>query len=100
MKVRMLVAGTLAIAGILAVPATAMAGEITGNPTDPKPTGMRDHAASECGFSGQEDDPTSPLRTQTPHEVYLGPGPGVVNPPPGTPGYACNPVGGRQGPKS
>jgi hypothetical protein len=32
------------------------------------------------------------LRTQTPHEVWLGPIPDlVVNPAPGTPGTACNP---------
>ena len=29
--------------------------------------------------------------TQTPHEVWLGPDVGVVNPPPGTPGTACRP---------
>jgi hypothetical protein len=75
---------------------SAFAGEVTGNG---KETGMRDHANSECGFSGQEDETAdgSPLRTQTPHEVWLNPEffpvpPGglVVNPAPGTPGEACN----------
>ena len=79
-------------AGMLLVPTGAYAGEITGNGKD---TGMREHAKSACGFSGLEDDEGSPLRTQTPHAVWLGPqGPppdGVAYPPPGTPGKECNP---------
>jgi hypothetical protein len=75
---------------------SAFAGEVTGNG---KGTGMAEHANSECGFSGREDENAagSPLRTQTPHEVWLNPAffpvpPGglVVNPDPGTPGQACN----------
>jgi hypothetical protein len=72
----------------------AFAGEVTGNGKD---TAMEDHANSICGFSGREDDSRSPLRTQTPHEVWLNPEEfpvpptGVVaNPAPGTPGQACN----------
>jgi hypothetical protein len=77
---------TVALAGVGA--SGALAGEVTGNGNE---TGMRGHANSECGFSGREDEAGSPLRTQTPHEVWLAPpGPGVVNPPPGTPGEACN----------
>ena len=40
------------------------------------------HGKSPCAFSGQEDLDASPLRTQTPHEVWLGPAIGVVNPAP------------------
>jgi hypothetical protein len=72
----------------------AFAGEVTGNGDA---TGMRGHANSICGFSGREDDSRSPLRTQTPHEVWLNPEEfpvppqGVVaNPAPGTPGQECN----------
>lgn len=71
----------------------AFAGEVGGNG---QYTPIHSHiAASECSFSGQEDIPESPLRTQTPHEVWLGPEVGVVNPPPGTPGTACQPGGGE-----
>lgn len=73
----------------------AFAGEITGN--GEKFTPVHFHiAASLCSFSGQEDVATSPLRTQTPHEVYLGPDIGVVNPPPGSPAHGspenCKPA--------
>lgn len=88
MRTKFFVGLSIATLGILANPAVASAGEITGNG---KPTGMRDHARSECGFSGLEDVEGSPLRTQTPHEVWVG---SVLNPPPGTPGVACNPNGG------
>lgn len=71
------------------VPAPSFAGEVTGNGD---PTGMRGHARSECGFSGREDAPGSPLKTQTPHAVWLGPQVGIVKPAPGTPGTACNPT--------
>lgn len=67
----------------------ASAGEVTGNGD---PTGMKGHAKSECGFSGLEDIAESPLRTQTPHEVWFNAVVGVINPPPGTPGTACNPA--------
>ncbi len=95
-KRRLLVAAlcTLAFAALGA--GQAMAGEVTGKG---KPTAMSANANSECGFSGREDENAagSPLRTQTPHEVWLNPEffpvpPGglVVNPAPGTPGQACN----------
>lgn len=74
----------LAVAGIGST--SALAGEVTGNG---KPTAGPAHANSVCSFSGREDVAGSPLRTQTPHAVWLGPEVGVVNPPPGTPGQAC-----------
>jgi hypothetical protein len=79
----------MAAASIMLLPTGAVAGEVTGNGGT---TGMRGHAASECGFSGLEDAAGSPLRTQTPHAVWFGPRVGVVNPDPGTPGTACNPA--------
>ena len=81
-------------AGVVGLGASAAsAGEITGNG---KFTPIHSHlAASVCSFSGREDLADSPLRTQTPHEVWLGPEIGVVNPPPGTPGTACRPGGGE-----
>ena len=61
---------------------SAFAGEVTGHGTY---TLTHSHiAASVCSFSGREDIPESPLHTQTPHKVWLGPVEGVVNPPPGT----------------
>jgi hypothetical protein len=75
----------------------AYAGEVTGNgkPLWIAVTEEGDHVLhgkSPCAFSGREDLAGSPLRTQTPHEVWLGPIPDlVVNPAPGTPGTACNP---------
>ena len=96
MRIRSLFAAALCGVAIAAVgPGSAFAGEVTGNG---KPTAMKGHANSLCGFSGLEDDARSPLRTQTPHEVWLNPEefpfvpPGglVVNPEPGTPGTACN----------
>jgi hypothetical protein len=75
----------------------AYAGEVTGNgkPLWIAVTQEGDHVLhgkSPCAFSGREDLAGSPLRTQTPHEVWLGPIPDlVVNPAPGTPGTACNP---------
>lgn len=87
---------------------TASAGEVTGNCSpDTKSEkaaanckeGQNANANSECSFSGREDENRegSPLRTQTPHEVWLNPAhfpvpPGgiVVNPEPGSPGTACN----------
>ena len=76
---------------------SASAGEVTGNgkPLWIAVTEEGDHVLhgkSACAFSGREDLAGSPLRTQTPHEVWLGPIPDlVVNPAPGTPGTACNP---------
>ena len=75
----------------------AYAGEVTGNgkPLWIAVTEEGDHVLhgkSPCAFSGREDLAGSPLRTQTPHEVWLGPIPDLVlNPAPGTPGTACNP---------
>ena len=69
--------------------APASAGEVTGNGD---PTGMAAHANSVCGYSGLEDIAESPLRTQTPHEVWFDAQVGVINPAPGTPGTACNPA--------
>ena len=79
---------------------SAFAGEVTGNgkPLWIAVTGDGGHVLngnSDCAFSGREDLAGSPLRTQTPHEVWLGPIIGVVNPAPGTPGTACNPSGSR-----
>jgi hypothetical protein len=95
-KMRLLVvaAGVAALVGVGA--GSAFAGEVTGKN---KPLwiavtedgGHVLHGKSPCAFSGQEDLTGSPLRTQTPHEVWLGPEIGVVNPAPGTPGTACNP---------
>ena len=98
MRKKRIAAVAACAAAVMGVSASAaLAGEVTGNG---KETGMRGHAQSECGFSGREDEAGSPLRTQTPHEVWLDPAffpppNGVVNPPPGTPGYACNPAGAR-----
>jgi hypothetical protein len=96
MKRLLVVAASVAVI-VGAGASAAFAGEVTGNG---KQTGMRAHANSECGFSGREDENAvgSPLRTQTPHEVWLNPAifpglpPGgiVVNPEPGTPGQDCN----------
>jgi hypothetical protein len=88
-----IVAAAISAVGVMSLTAgTAFAGEITGDGTL---TPVHSHiAASVCSFSGREDAPGSPLRTQTPHEVWLGPVDGVVNPPPGTPGTACRPGGG------
>lgn len=90
-----IVSGVIGLAMIGGFAGAASAGEITGNG---KATGMAGHAKSECGFSGQEDNPDSPLRTQTPHEVWfdLTPDPDthfVANPPPGSPAQpgGCNP---------
>jgi hypothetical protein len=81
----------VAVAGLSA--GSAFGGEITGNgKLTPVKAGV---AASVCSFSGLEDVAASPLRTQTPHEVWLGPEVGVVNPPPGTPGTDCRPGGGE-----
>ena len=64
MKLRILVAGTLAVAGVLALPATAMAGEVKGPSTFESPgvgdqnfnyTGALDHANSICAASGLND---------------------------------------------
>ena len=86
MKKSLIVAATCAaiVAGFGA--SAALAGEVTGNG---KLTQGPLHANSVCSFSGREDAAGSPLRTQTPHAVWLGPEVGVVNPPPGTPGQAC-----------
>ena len=88
MKVRMLVAGTLAIAGMLALPASAMAGEVKGPSTYPNgdhntsDTGALFHANSFCAASGLNDmDPAegqNDKRAQTPADA-----------PPGVPGEAC-----------
>lgn len=95
-KMSWIVAALCAVVFAVVSAGSAFAGEVTGNG---KQTGMADHANSECGFSGQEDETAagSPLRTQTPHEVWLNPAifggpPGgvVVNPEPGSPGQACN----------
>ena len=102
MKSKVLMVAAAAAAGVLAFPAAATAGEVTGNG---KQTGMRDHARSACGFSGREDEAGSPLTTQTPHRVWVEVAPGVhvvAFPPPGTPGRACNPAkggGGVAGPR-
>ena len=94
MKARHITAAALAALAVAAVPSTAFAGEITGNG---KPTAMAGHAASECGYSGREDlGSASPLRTQTPHEVFFGT---VLYPPPGTPGTACNPTKAEPSPE-
>jgi len=93
MITRIALAVSVATTSMLMLPAAASAGEVTGNG---KATGMAGHATSICGFSGREDVIGSPLRTQTPHEVYadfLNP-PAVINPAPGTPGTACNPAKG------
>ena len=64
MKVRILVACSLAAASVLAVPATAMAGEVKGPSTFVSPgvgvqnfdyTGALDHANSICAASGLND---------------------------------------------
>jgi hypothetical protein len=89
MHKKRLAAAVCAVAFASMSAGSAFAGEITGNG---KFTPVHSHiAASECSFSGREDIPESPLHTQTPHEVWLGPVGGVANPPPGTPGFACSP---------
>jgi len=98
---RRIIAVVACMAAIVGVSAGgAAAGEVTGNgkPLWIAVTEEGDHVLhgkSPCAFSGQEDLAGSPLRTQTPHEVWLGPIPDlVVNPAPGTPGTACNPTKG------
>jgi hypothetical protein len=93
---KLILATAFAVSGVVVLPSAAFAGEITGNG---KATGMAGNAKSACGYSGQEDNPVSPLRTQTPHEVYfdLDPDPanwGVINPPAGSPAQpgSCNPT--------
>lgn len=93
---RPLVGAAICATVALGVGSSAFAGEITGNG---KPTGMLGNAKSACAFSGQEDNPDSPLRTQTPAEVWfdLDPDPAnhfVLNPPPGAPAQPgnCNPT--------
>jgi hypothetical protein len=95
-KMRLLVVavGCAAVVGVGA--GSAFAGEVTGKNkplwiATTEDGGHVLHGNSPCAFSGQEDLDASPLRTQTPHEVWLGPEIGVVNPAPGTPGTACNP---------
>jgi hypothetical protein len=80
----MLVTGLLAAA---IGTATAFAGEITGNG---KETGMREHANSECAFSGLDDpDPDPFVHTQSwgqlPKEVR-----DAITAEGGSPGIACN----------
>jgi hypothetical protein len=99
MRLKSLVA-TLAVATAVAATSAgaAFAGEITGNGTplwtgtDPVTGDHTLHGRSACAFSGREDAAGSPLRTQTPHAVWFGPGVGIVSPAPGTPGVACNPI--------
>jgi len=75
-----------AVAGLNA--GSAFAGEITGTG---EPTAMREHAQSECAFSGLNDDPDAAFpeggRTQSWGQLVnqLGPMGGV-------PGEACNPA--------
>jgi hypothetical protein len=74
----------------------ALAGEVTGNGKGLWIAVTEEgdhilHGKSACAFSGREDLAGSPLRTQTPHAVWLG-GNVIFNPPPGTPGTACNPT--------
>ena len=63
----------------------AFSGEITGTGEE---TGVREHAASECAFSGLNDDnlPT-PARAQSFGQIVK-----VVGPIGGIPGVACNPT--------
>ena len=62
---------------------TAFAGEITGNGNE---TGMRDHANSECGFSGRDDpDPDVFDHTQSWGQLVS-----MFGPMGGVPGEACN----------
>jgi hypothetical protein len=112
MKLRMLVAGTLAIAGVLALPATAMAGEVKGPPSadgfaygDPTPivAGVQNEnspkydepvAASVCSFSGL--NAYHPGKDGTHVQSY---GEGVAagmkdDPMWPSPGFACNPTSG------
>jgi hypothetical protein len=92
---KLILATAFTVAGVVVLPSAAFAGEVTGNG---KPTGMEGHARSACGYSGQEDNEygDSPLRTQTPHEVWndLGAVHFIANPPPGSPGRpgGCNPT--------
>jgi hypothetical protein len=92
--------------GILASLAVAMsgaaqAGEVTGGPKH-KATGMRGHAQSICGFSGQEDGLTLVGFTSTGMPIFevVDWGPGTVQTPshetsygirhePGIPGDSC-----------
>ncbi len=88
------------VAAVASVDAgSAFAGDITGKPGGSKYIAGSDDAPSngrsECAFSGLNDEyyingDTAAPRVQTPKD---GPFPGVA-------GYACNPVGGRSGPKA
>ena len=91
MVTRIAMSASAAATILILLPTAASAGEVT---EKGRATGAPGCVASECAFSGREDDPASPLRTQTPHEVFFDfvePG-FVVNPAPGTPGRACNPA--------
>jgi hypothetical protein len=87
-----IVAATICAVGVMSLIAgSTFAGEVTGHGTY---TPIHSHiAASVCSFPGREDIPESPLHTQTPHEVWLGPVDGVVNPPPGTRALRVGPEG-------
>jgi hypothetical protein len=88
MSKRRLLAAAVCAAAIPGLGASsAFAGEITGNG---KETGMREHANSECGFSGLDDpDPDLFVHTQSwgqlPKEVR-----DAITAAGGNPGIACN----------
>ena len=89
MVTRIAMSASAAATILVLLPTAATAGEVTGKGRQPVAPGC---VASECAFSGREDDPASPLRTQTPHEVFFDfVESGVLNPAPGTRGRACNP---------
>jgi hypothetical protein len=77
------VVSTVAVAGLSAGP--VFAGEITGSG---KPTPIREHAQSECAFSGLNDDnlPTDAIAQSFGQIVK------VDGPLGGVPGFACNPT--------
>ena len=83
------VAGLAILGGSVGV---ASAGEITGNGKD---TGIRDHAKSECAFSGLEDfdfeEPVEPGVTQNWGQIPKAIRDGF--PPIFHPGNSCNPNG-------
>ena len=73
---------SLTALALLTTSSIAFAGEVTGGPKH-KPTGMRGHAQSICGFSGQEDGITLVgFNTDgSPIFIFVPYGPGTVQTP-------------------
>jgi hypothetical protein len=88
LRIAAVAVATTAVMALAAAPASA--GEITGNG---KPTAGPAHAASECVFSGYNDDdlPTDAIAQSFGQIVR------VAGPQGGVPGFACNPTRSPRG---